>query len=380
MWDNLFRVIALNIVFLLLIALCIYIPVLFSFNPLMLILGITLSLGILFVAAGTSFLFTLEIANNNSPDFFDFIKILKKSWKVSLGFFLLFGLFLLISKFSVSYYYSQASTGTAGYIFKGETGSYNINVKYFDKRNYSSKFELYVNNDKKHSWKAEISKFGDNFWMEVIKNISLKENDRIVIKGVFEGRELAVIDCITIEDSSEFNKKVSETIEAENMILDNYKVVDYKDSSNNKIISLTLTMKGIIGLSAATFLFVISLIIILSMQFFFPVYGLLNKSFYKTIKTCFIIFFDNTFFSIVMLFGIVIIFFISVFFAYLLPGIMTIFLWLNVGIKLRLYKYDFLEINKGSERKNIPWEELIAKDREMLGRRTLRGLIFPWKD
>jgi len=81
-----------------------------------------------------------------------------------------------------------------------------------------------------------------------------------------------------------------------------------------------------------------------------------------------------------MLFGIVIIFFISVFFAYLLPGIMTIFLWLNVGIKLRLYKYDFLEINKGSERKNIPWEELIAKDREMLGRRTLRGLIFPWKD
>ncbi|MBN2546484.1 MAG: hypothetical protein JXB50_11855 [Spirochaetes bacterium] len=380
MWDNLFHVIVLNFILLLLIASCVYLPVLLSFNIFMFIMGILLSFGMTFVFAGAGFLFALEIANNNSPGFVDFLNIMKKSWKISLAFFILFGLFLMLSRFSVSYYYSQASTGTAGYVFKGETGYYNIKVKYFDKKNYSSSYELYINNEKKHSWKAEISKFSDNFWLENIKNIRLKDNDRIIIKGVFEGRDLAIIDYIIIEDSAELNKKYSLTVEAEDMILDNYKIVDYKDSSNNKIVSLTLTIKGIIGLSAATFLFIISLIIVLSMQFFFPVYGFLNKSFYKTIKTCFIIFFDNTFFSIAMFLGIAVIFFISVFCAYLLPGIMSIFLWLNVGMKLRLYKYDYLEINKEASRKNIPWEELIAKDREILGRRTLKGLIFPWKD
>lgn len=378
MWDNLFKIIILNIVILLFIVLCVYLPALLSFNPVMFVLGIILSFAFVFVAAGAGFLFTLEIVNNNSPGFFDFINILKKSWKVSLAFFVLFSLFLLVARFSITYYYSRVSTGTAGYVFKGNEGKYNVKVKYLDKCNYTSSFELYVNNEKKHSWKGEILKTSDNFIIENIKNISLKENDKITVKGLFDGRDLAAFDSIIIEDSAGLNSSI--IIEAENMILDNYKAFDFIDSSNNKIISLTLTMKGMIGLASATFLFIISLIIMLSMQFFFPVYGLLNKTFYKTIKTCFIIFFDNTFFSIIMFFGILIIFLLSVFFAYILPGIITIFLWLSVGIKLRLYKYDYMDLNKEANRKNIPWEELIARDRELLGRRTLRGLIFPWKD
>ena len=47
------------------------------------------------------------------------------------------------------------------------------------------------------------------------------------------------------------------------------------------------------------------------------------------------------------------------------------------------YKYDWIEVNPGlsaKERKNVPWNDLLAKDRKLLGQRTLKGFFFPWKD
>ena len=63
---------------------------------------------------------------------------------------------------------------------------------------------------------------------------------------------------------------------------------------------------------------------------------------------------------------------------------MTGVIFTNVNaLRICLYKYDWLEVNPGislEQRKNVPWEDLIAKDRKTLGPRTLKGFIFPWKE
>jgi len=49
-------------------------------------------------------------------------------------------------------------------------------------------------------------------------------------------------------------------------------------------------------------------------------------------------------------------------------------------VRLRLLKYDWLEAHPDANRKKIPWDELLIEEREKTGTRTLKNLIFPWKD
>ncbi|MBR4011819.1 MAG: hypothetical protein IKI98_03255, partial [Spirochaetaceae bacterium] len=68
---------------------------------------------------------------------------------------------------------------------------------------------------------------------------------------------------------------------------------------------------------------------------------------------------------------------------FVLPGFSGICLSLNNALRLRLYKYDWLEehpdIPLKEARKQIPWGELIAEDYETLGPRSFKSFIFPWK-
>ena len=70
----------------------------------------------------------------------------------------------------------------------------------------------------------------------------------------------------------------------------------------------------------------------------------------------------------------------SVFTGGILPGLGAVLVWHNVALKLRLYKYDHLEQQPESNRKQIPWDALLVDDRDRVGKRTLRGMIFPWKE
>ena len=65
---------------------------------------------------------------------------------------------------------------------------------------------------------------------------------------------------------------------------------------------------------------------------------------------------------------------------FLVPGVATILLFYQVAFKLRLYKYDYLETHPNARPKDIPWADLLYTDRERVGPRSLRGMIFPWKD
>jgi len=51
-----------------------------------------------------------------------------------------------------------------------------------------------------------------------------------------------------------------------------------------------------------------------------------------------------------------------------------------VAVRLRMKKYRYLKENPEAERRHIPWDELLQEEKELVGKRTLKGMIFPWKD
>ncbi len=141
-----------------------------------------------------------------------------------------------------------------------------------------------------------------------------------------------------------------------------------------------LNMGNMIGLLALVFLFWATVIWLLSSMYYFPIRARLDTRIPKIIKKCFILFFDNTLFSLALAITVLAAFILSALTAFLLPGIGTILLLLQVAAKLRIYKYDYLEENPEANRRKIPWDALLIDDKQRVGKRTLRGMIFPWKE
>jgi hypothetical protein len=139
-------------------------------------------------------------------------------------------------------------------------------------------------------------------------------------------------------------------------------------------------MGSMVGALAVALLFWVSFAAILASQYFFPIQARLDRKFRKIFRKSFLVFFDNPWFSIALILCALIVFVASIFTALLLPGIASIILWWNVALKLRLYKYDYLEQNPGTKRRRIPWDALLVEDRERVGKRTLKGMIFPWRE
>jgi len=155
-----------------------------------------------------------------------------------------------------------------------------------------------------------------------------------------------------------------------------------------------LRMNSIVGLLLSAVIFWTLIVALISFQFFFAIRSRLDTKPLKIIKKCFIIFFDNPGFSIFSLLHTMLTLALSVFFALLLPGPAGILLFLDEGLRLRLMKYDWLEVvSKGDaspeaanpptdppRRQRIPWDIILIEEREKTGSRTLRNFIFPWKD
>ena len=128
----------------------------------------------------------------------------------------------------------------------------------------------------------------------------------------------------------------------------------------------------------------VDVFIFLSLQWFIPIRSTMHNNFRKILKKCFIIFFDNTGFSIFIALNNLVALILSVLFIGILPSVGGIIINTQNAFRIRLYKYDYLEahpeLQTKKERKLIPWEELIYEDRETLGPRKLKSFIFPWKD
>ena len=144
------------------------------------------------------------------------------------------------------------------------------------------------------------------------------------------------------------------------------------------------SFRNFLGLFLGICVIWIFTVIQLSLLWFFPIRSRLESDFRKCIKKCFILFFDNTGFTLFMALYSLMLIVLTPLFAFLMPGFSGILLAWNNAFKLRMYKYDWIERNPEipiqTARKRIPWEELLTDDRETVGIRTIRNLIFPWKD
>ena len=143
-----------------------------------------------------------------------------------------------------------------------------------------------------------------------------------------------------------------------------------------------LQMGNMLGLFLSALVVWGFLFLVLALQWYFPLRAQMHGGFRKTLKKSFIMFLDNTGFSIFMFFYNLILIALSIF-IFLIPGFSGLCLSMNNALRLRLYKYDWLEEHPGLTAKEanklVPWGELIAEDYETLGPRPLKSFIFPWK-
>ena len=139
-------------------------------------------------------------------------------------------------------------------------------------------------------------------------------------------------------------------------------------------------MESIYGVILFTIVFWVSIIWVCAAQYFFPLQSRIDKIFKKNIKKMFYMLFGNSTFTIILLIISILIIAISIFTFLLIPGITFVMILLNTALKLRLLKYDYLEENTNANPKKIPWDILLEEERKSVGKRTLKGMIFPWKD
>jgi uncharacterized membrane protein YesL len=140
------------------------------------------------------------------------------------------------------------------------------------------------------------------------------------------------------------------------------------------------SVKNLAAWLAFALLFWVTVACALALQYFLPIRARLDRKMRKIVRKSFLLLLDNPGHSIGLALGALVILVISVFTAFLLPGPATILLWWNAAFKLRMYKYDYLEQNPDANRRRVPWDALLVEDRERVGKRTLKGMIFPWKE
>jgi hypothetical protein len=150
------------------------------------------------------------------------------------------------------------------------------------------------------------------------------------------------------------------------------------------IIPFYLNMNSIIGLFLGAAVFWIVVMIVFSFQFFLAIRARLDTRPLKILKKCFIVFFDNSLFSIYTLLHSLVMMAISLVFVLLIPGPAGILLFFDEALRLRLLKYDWLEANPPTvdspKKRSIPWDAILIEEREKTGTRSFRNFIFPWKD
>ncbi|MCH3916152.1 MAG: hypothetical protein LKE40_01455 [Spirochaetia bacterium] len=136
-----------------------------------------------------------------------------------------------------------------------------------------------------------------------------------------------------------------------------------------------------IGLMLAVIIFWVFLTLLLSLPYYLPLMIRFSGDRpLKTLKKCFLVAIGNTGVS----------FFLLVFnLIQVVLGVLTVgLLFSGCGImlasqdafKLLMYKLDYLEENPDTKAKAIPWDDILYEEKENVGHRSLKGMIFPWKD
>jgi hypothetical protein len=146
------------------------------------------------------------------------------------------------------------------------------------------------------------------------------------------------------------------------------------------VIPFYAQINSMLGMFMASIVFWVLVAAVLSLQFFLAIRGRLDQKLTKAFRKSFVIFIDNPGFCVFTLVSAAIQLVLSVFLAFLFPGPAGVLLFFDEALRLRLLKYDWLELNPEANRRKIPWDALLIDEREKTGTRSLRNFIFPWKD
>jgi hypothetical protein len=138
---------------------------------------------------------------------------------------------------------------------------------------------------------------------------------------------------------------------------------------------------GVLNVIPLAIVFWISASTSIAVLFFYSIKIRLDGSFLKVLKKCFILFLDNPGVSIFIFIYSAILVLLSIPSVGLLPpGASAIMCLLDTTVHMYELKYDYIENNPEGDRKKIPWTQLTYELNENIGPRSLRGMIFPWKD
>ncbi len=139
-------------------------------------------------------------------------------------------------------------------------------------------------------------------------------------------------------------------------------------------------MESSIGVILSVVMIWVTIFFIMALPYYFALMTMLpGDGALKTLKKSFLVSFDNPGKSLFLLLHILFDSVISVFTVGLVPGITGIMLSESDMMKLLMKKYDYLEANPDKTKKDINWDELLQEEKETVGVRTLKGMIFPWK-
>lgn len=143
-------------------------------------------------------------------------------------------------------------------------------------------------------------------------------------------------------------------------------------------------VRSLFGFAIGCFMLWIVIFSFLALQWFLPIRSLMKNNFKKCLKKSFIILFDNTGFTLAVTLYNIVMLAISVGCIGFFPSMAGITIGNTNALRILLYKYDYLEahpeLQTKKEKKNIPWEELIYEDRQILGPRKFKSFLFPWKE
>jgi len=133
-------------------------------------------------------------------------------------------------------------------------------------------------------------------------------------------------------------------------------------------------MHNFLGAFIIGILFWATVLWLLISQFYLPLLIQIGGSVRSTLRKSLLLFFDNSRFAIALLATGTGILLLSIFTAFLFPGIAGFLLLFQTGVRLRLYKYDH------SQKESPDWNKLLREEKEKLQGRTIRNVLFPWKD
>ena len=146
------------------------------------------------------------------------------------------------------------------------------------------------------------------------------------------------------------------------------------------VIPFYLSFNNILGTVFGVMMVWLAIFLLLVLPYYFPLMNLLpGDGPFKTLKKCFIVAGDNLGYTILLLLHNILDIVLTVVTMGLLPGWCGLMLGDQDMMKLLMKKYDWIEENPGKNRKEMDWSEILYDEKETLGPRSLKNMIFPWK-